>query len=251
MKKFILTAWLITAWLVLAGWSVYSSFVYTGDMALNGIYDAEKVSNGAFATDTVWTKGANWTISAGAAHKSAGAANNLSQNCTEAAGETYKVVYTLANLSGGSITVSMGGVNGIARTTNGTYTEYITASGTGDLTFTPSVLGVIVDVDNVSAVKMTGTATFENDIVLTGGDILASAGDISSGVSLNSQYNYIKLDTIVQDTVGAPPTTDCDAAAEVGRALISTRYTATAEYRLWICTQTAAGGFTWKYVVLT
>jgi hypothetical protein len=251
MKKTITTILLIVGTILLMGWNVYTNFVYTGNMTLNGLYDAEKVANGDFATDTVWVKGANWTIAAGVAHKSTGAANNLSQNTTEAAGETYKITYTLINLSGGSITVSMGGVSGIARTTDGTYTEYITASGTGDLTFTPSVLGVVVDVDNVSAVKMTGAATFENDVTLTGGDLTASAGDISSGVSLNSQYNYVKLDTIVQDTAGAPPTTDCDAAAEVGRALISTRYTATAEYRLWICTQTAAGTFAWKYVVLT
>lgn len=251
MKKTFLTISLLFCAALLTGWSVYTNFTYTGNMALNALYDAEKVSNGDFASDTVWVKGANWTIAAGVAHKSTGAANNLSQNTTEAAGETYKITYTLANLSGGNITVSMGGVNGVMRTASGTYTEYITASGTGDLTFTPSLLGVVVDVDNVSAVNVTGSAVFENDIILTGGDVLASAGDVSSGVSLNTQYNYVKLDTIVQDTAGAPPATDCDAAAEVGRALISTRYTATAEFRLWICTQTAAGTFAWKYVVLT
>ena len=77
-----------------------------------------------------------------------------------------------------------------------------------------------------------------------------SSGNHIVGTSLDATANYAKLDTLAADTAGPPAAEDCDAAAEVGRMIVSTRYTATAEYRLWVCTQTGAASFAWKYVVL-
>jgi hypothetical protein len=120
------------------------------------ILGTEKVTNGGFDEDSGWVKGANWTISGGIASKSAGGLNNLSQDTSEVADEIYKVVYTINSISGGSLTVSIGGTNGAARSTPGTFTEYIKAAGTGDLTFTPSHADVICEIDNVSVKKVSG-----------------------------------------------------------------------------------------------
>jgi len=70
------------------------------------------------------------------------------------------------------------------------------------------------------------------------------------GVGLDANMAYLRLDTLAADTAGPPASGDCDASAEVGRTIVSTRYTATAEYRLWICTQTGAATYAWKYVGL-
>ena len=71
------------------------------------------------------------------------------------------------------------------------------------------------------------------------------------GAPVNATLNYTKLDTLNADTAGPPASTDCDASTEIGRSIVSTRYSATAEYRLWICTQTGAATFAWKYTTLT
>lgn len=118
------------------------------------IMNPEKVTNGTFSFDTGWTKGANWTISEGKAHKSAGAQNNLSQDIGAIASEKYKIVFTIDSISGGSLTASIGGVSGTARNAAGTYTEYITATGTEDLIFIPNAAEVICQIDNISVIKV-------------------------------------------------------------------------------------------------
>ena len=79
----------------------------------------------------------------------------------------------------------------------------------------------------------------------------SSAGDIVSGLTvLNASLSYIHADTLNADTAGPPASTGCDVSTEVGRIIVSTRYSATAEYALWACTQTGASTFAWKYATL-
>ncbi len=125
------------------------------DDVYKATYDAEIVTNGGFGTDASWTKGAGWTIGSGVASKAAGAANILSQDCSEASGSVYTVTYTINSITGGSLTVAIGGVSGTARSAAGTYIESITATGTGNLTFTPSAAGVVCEIDNVSVSEWT------------------------------------------------------------------------------------------------
>lgn len=75
-------------------------------------------------------------------------------------------------------------------------------------------------------------------------------GHTAIGTPVNATLNYLQLDTLNADTAGPPASGDCDASTEVGRSIVSTRYSATAEYRLWVCTQTGASTFAWKYTVL-
>jgi len=73
----------------------------------------------------------------------------------------------------------------------------------------------------------------------------APASTLQIGTSLNATTSYLQIDTLAADTAGPPATADCDAATEVGRVVLSTRYTATAEAAAWYCVQTGAASFAW------
>jgi hypothetical protein len=140
---------LITAAAAITEFSLYDG----GESSLGN----EKVTNGNFAADSDWVKGAGWTISDGYANMGTG---NLTQDTTEVAGEVYKVTYTVATLTVGNITVSIGGSSGTARTANGTYTEYLRAGATTDLTFTPAG-GANGKITGVSVKLMASVKTYE------------------------------------------------------------------------------------------
>lgn len=67
------------------------------------------VSTPTFATDTNWTKGTGWTISAGTANAAAGSASSLTQDLTLAVGQEYSITIDAVR-SAGSFTVKMEGV---------------------------------------------------------------------------------------------------------------------------------------------
>lgn len=98
--------------------------------AANGQLSAELISNGAFATDTAWTKGAGWTISGGAARIASSSTTNSIREFVATAGSTYKVTYTITSVSAQGFRVYAGGNFGVSNTTAGTYTEYITCGST-------------------------------------------------------------------------------------------------------------------------
>ena len=95
------------------------------------------IANGDFATDTVWTKGAGWTIGAGVATATGAISTALSQGpiLTVIAGQAYAVTYTITRSAGGLIP-SIGGQNGTERTASGTYREIIIAAATTPVAFT-------------------------------------------------------------------------------------------------------------------
>ena len=94
------------------------------------------VINGDFASDTIWTKGANWTIVAGVATHAAGATADLSQDGIAAVGKTWQLTYTISGRTAGSVTAKLG-ASFTARSTNATFVETITATS-ADLDFTPT-----------------------------------------------------------------------------------------------------------------
>ena len=91
----------------------------------------EIAQNGSFATDTLWTKGAGWTIAAGVATATGAISTAISQVpvLTVVAGQAYAVTYTITRSAGGLIP-SIGGQNGVERTASGTYREIIIAAAT-------------------------------------------------------------------------------------------------------------------------
>jgi hypothetical protein len=113
---------------------------------------SNKVTNGTFATDTDWTKGTGWTISAGVANATT-ASTDLEQTPGVALtdGVAYEVVY-VATRSAGTVTVKLGGTAGTTRSTAATFTETIIAGAGGLIEFTGA--GFTGTIDNVTVIQV-------------------------------------------------------------------------------------------------
>jgi hypothetical protein len=122
---------------------------------------SDLVSNGTFASDTVWSKGANWTIGSGVATKTGGAANNLTQTISSTANQWYRITMDVTRTAG-TLTVSLG-TSGTtyAMSASGSYTFYILAgSSTQTLTLAgdSSFAGTV---DNVTARLVPGNHAYQ------------------------------------------------------------------------------------------
>lgn len=113
----------------------------------------EHVTNGTFDSDTAWTKGAGWTISAGTAVATGAISTALTQNANPAivVGQSYTVSYGVG-VTAGTIYPYIGGTVGIGRSASGTYTETIIAGSTQALTFQGTGFTGIIDGVSVKAV---------------------------------------------------------------------------------------------------
>ena len=115
----------------------------------------ENVTNGNFAADSDWTKGAGWTIGSGVATATGAISTALSQTSAETliAGQAYVLIYTVTRSAGGIIP-SIGGQNGTERTASGTYREVIVAGSTQTLAFTGNAFtGTLDDISITPAVS--------------------------------------------------------------------------------------------------
>lgn len=111
---------------------------------------SELVTNGAFATDTDWTKDANWAIAAGVATHTTGAADSISQSIAVTEGTYYIVEFDITGRTAGSVTASLGGTNGTARSADDTdIQEFIKCGATTTLSFT-ATSDFDGSIDNVS-----------------------------------------------------------------------------------------------------
>ncbi|HLO38775.1 MAG TPA: hypothetical protein VK173_09795, partial [Lacibacter sp.] len=131
------------------------------------------VLNGTFDADSSWTKGTGWTISDGKANANISGVSLrvLEQTDRLELNKTYRITYTISNLSAGNVKAFLGNSiatsSGTIRTANGTYTDIITNLGSngsfafGTLTFTGSIDDVeVVEIstDTVySALRFDGT----------------------------------------------------------------------------------------------
>ena len=149
-----------------------NSFEVNGSLGMYTNPGAEKVTNGTFTGDaTGWTLGAAWAYNANTVVKNADGTTTLAQDVSAVADEIYRVEYAVSGWSVGTVTVSVGGVSGTARGANGTYVEYITATGTGNLIFTPTNTARFT-VDTVSVKKVGKVAA--DHIAAWVGDRIAS-----------------------------------------------------------------------------
>ncbi len=136
----------------------YSNGVYASLRPVQ-TFGSELITNGDFATDSNWTKGTGWSIANGKASRTAQSGSTAcDQSISLIAGKKYKIVYTLT-MSAGSFNVRFSGttnVNGLSRTTSGTYIDYLVAA-TGNNTF--RLVGAdgsfVGGVDNVSVKEAT------------------------------------------------------------------------------------------------
>lgn len=148
--------------------------------------------DGAFESDTNWTAEATaWTYNAGtkAMDKDADGTGTLAHNTLAAVnGETYRVTYTISNLTAGDVTASFGGASGTTRSADGTYTETVTATGTGGLVFTPSNAArfTIDSITVVTTVLSCTTCTTDTNFMLINIAFTAPEGSQTFTVSLRA-----------------------------------------------------------------
>lgn len=117
-------------------------------------FGSDVVTNGNFATDTVWTKGAGWTI-AGNLATGAAASSDLSEPVTLSAGE-WAITYTVSGFVAGTVQAKLSGTTDSffpSRFADGTYTDVARfETGNNTLTFVGS--GATLSLSNVSLKKI-------------------------------------------------------------------------------------------------
>lgn len=125
------------------------------------ILGPEKVINGDFSVDANWTKPAGFSITGGqlvASAVSTGAGSN--QTIAFTAGAVYAVTYTISGYVSGALQAYLFGgtsVAGAIRSSNGTFTEYLTSAAGGNTTLRLYVQTTFTgNIDNVSVKEVTG-----------------------------------------------------------------------------------------------
>ncbi len=117
--------------------------------------EEDVVINGDFATDSVWGRGAGWTITNGKARNDGTAGNNnLSQGGLLEVGKSYQITIEVSDFVSGEVEVSAGGSPRGTMTANGTYTFNQVASGTVFYIIAKTFNG---SVDNVSVREVTAS----------------------------------------------------------------------------------------------
>jgi hypothetical protein len=111
--------------------------------------DYAYLTNGSFTgSATGWTLTAGWTYGSNAVSHTAGTTTLSSTTLNIIIGGVYTLTYTISGVSAGTVTPTLGGVAGTARSTNGRFIQAFTATTTGTLIFTPTTTfnGTIDDV---------------------------------------------------------------------------------------------------------
>ena len=109
------------------------------------------VQNGAFGSDTLWTK-ATWTIAAGVADIAAAATDTMTQAIAITPGINYLVTFTVTAFTGGTVTPILGGTSGTARGSAATFSETIKAGSTNNL-ISFSASAATHSIDNVTILQ--------------------------------------------------------------------------------------------------
>ena len=104
-----------------------SNLVQNGDFSELG---PEEVSNGSFYDgETDWSFGTGWSVGEDKANgDGTGAAYSIALQSTPISalsGNTIKLEYTISNYVSGFVRPTLGVVNGLERSSNGTFIEYI------------------------------------------------------------------------------------------------------------------------------
>ncbi len=144
---------------------------------------------------TQWNN-TGWTTAATTATHNVGNTTALSPttSITVVAGNTYQVVFTVASSTAGTVTPSIGGVNGLAIAGNSTtQTQLITATTTGNLFFTPTSTfdGTISAVSVKLVTKSNVALSIKNSDGSTGLEVRSggSGGLLNTFVGLNAGQN--------------------------------------------------------------
>ena len=175
----------------------------------------EAVTNGTFATDTGWTKGAGWTIGSGVATATGGISTAIEQTAaiTLVEGQAYSVSYTITR-SAGTLTPSVGGTSGTAQNASGTYTEVIVAGSNQTLAFTGSSFTGTLDNVSITQAVSSGYSIQSPTTYTISGTTLTFATAPASGTN----NIYVSAPSLL---VGAASSAAADAAVSAAAALAS------------------------------
>lgn len=117
----------------------------------------ELVTNGAFDTDTAWTKGPGWVIAGGVASITSSAATNAITQTLGVTGKTYQITYTVVSISTQGFRSFAGGNSGTLRSAPGTYTELVVCGSSNNLIgVAASAAGTTGSIDNISVRELPG-----------------------------------------------------------------------------------------------
>lgn len=123
----------------------------------------EKVTNGTPTSSASWTGiGAVWSYSSNSFVKGADGTTQLVQNVGAVIWESYRFVYEVFNRTVGSITPTLGGVTLTSRSADGTYTEDVTVTSTGNLIFVPTNTSRL-SIRLISVKKISGGGTLSTN----------------------------------------------------------------------------------------
>jgi len=175
-----------------------------------GYYGSELVTNGDFATDSNWTKGAGWTIANGKATVTSSITDSIYQDALTL-GKTFKVTFQITNITSGSLRVGIGINFSDYFTEVGTYTFYGQPSNDTLLRINPSS-GTNASIDNVSVKEITGDRARLN-YEIEGGLVNTKPSLLLEPQSTNlitysedySQSSWNKLNAQVSRTVETSP----------------------------------------------
>jgi len=152
---------------------------------------AELVSNGDFASDTIWSKGTGWTIAAGIATHAAGTASDLTQTLTLTPSTYYRVGFDVSGRTAGSVTPVVGGTSGTAISADATgILETIRSAAGSDIAFSAtsdfdgSIDNVTLkDIDDIDSMSVTLDASQwkGGSPVLAGFDSTFKNGNFTGG----------------------------------------------------------------------
>lgn len=175
----------------------------------------EHVTNGTFATDTDWTKGAGWTIGSGVATAAGAISTAISQTSavTVIEGQAYSVTFTITRSAGGLIP-SVGGRSGTERTASGTYTDVIVAGSTETLAFTGNGFTGTLDTVSITPATVEGYEIQNPNTYTIDGTTLTFTSAPASGTN----NIYVSAPSLL---VGAASSSAADAAASAAAALAS------------------------------
>ena len=125
-----------------------------------GYFGNELVTNGDFATDSVWVKSTGVSIGSGiCTFTSVSSIGSVRQGITSPTGKTFRVTYEILSITSGGYNITLNGnVNqGTTRTAAGIYSEEIIAGVLTSTTFGIHAVGTTSgSIDNVSVKEVTG-----------------------------------------------------------------------------------------------
>ena len=166
------------------------------------VLGSEILTNGGFATDTDWTKGAGVTISGGTMNFSAATSNTFQREATEDnSGKVYEYTIVVSSVSGGNLVVGLnssppGSADFPAITSAGTYTYRRRYTGTTAYFYLVAT-GFTGSIDSVSCKAVAGNH--------------ASQATAASRPVLRARYNLLTYSEQFDNAVWSKPNQTVEA----------------------------------------